>query len=173
MAVIALQGNNYDSYITHANAGIYITARIGSPEWSAASQTVQFQSLITATRWINRLLQRITDETLIPDPSVDPAPSLIQDATIEAAYALIVDSTIQDKVATTSNNDKIIQAGSVKLERFRPESGTALPTIAQQLVNEWIADVGASTITAGAAFGTLGLSEFNDADRFSRNEGLA
>jgi hypothetical protein len=175
MAVITIQGTNFDSYVSFADANDYMKARIGSPEWGDASFTTKLQALVTSTRWINRILQRLTDEDLIPDPADDPSPTptpqLIKDATTEAAYALIVDSTIQNKTSATSDNNKILQAGSAKLERFRPESGTALPTIAQQLVNEWIADVGGATLTAGAAYGTDGETSFEEVDLWGRDVG--
>ena len=175
MAVISIQGNSYDSYVSQDEANVYLLARIGSPEWSAASFTTKNQAVVTATRWINRILQRLTDESLIPDPADDPgtpAPALIKDATSEAAYALVVDSSIQNKSAATSDNNRLLQAGSAKLERFRPVTGTVLPTIAQQLVNEWIADVGGATITAGEASGTDGVTSFCDLDQFGVDVGF-
>lgn len=172
MATIAIQGINFDSYVTLADASSYIVARIGSPEWLAASQTVRNQALVTGTRWINRLLQRLIEASLIPDPSVDPAPDLIQDATTESAYALVVDSALQDKGAATSDNIKLIEAGSVTIEKFTPVSGTALPTIAQQLVNAWIASVGGGLISAGVAFGTGSSSQFCDDDAFGLDVGF-
>lgn len=174
MAVITIQGNDYDSYVSLSEAKIYLLGRIGASEWTAASQTTQQQAVITGTRWINRILQRLTDETLIPDPADDPgtpAPDLIKDATSEAAYALVVDSTIQDKSAATSDNNKVLKAGSALIERFRPMNGTALPTIAQQYVNEWIADVGGSTISAGLASGVDGTSCFLDMDKYGVDVG--
>ena len=177
MAVIAIQGTNFDSYISLADANDYMKARVGSPEWTAASLTTKQQALVTGTRWVNRILQRLlTDENLIPDPADDPTPTptpqLVKDATSEVAFALVVDPSIQNKAAATSDNNRLLQAGSAKLERFRIETGTALPTIAQQLLNEWIADVGGTTTTAGAAFGTDGESVFDEADLWGLDVGF-
>ena len=172
MATIAVSGTNFDSYVTKTNADNYMKARIGSPEWTAAATTVRNQGLVTGTRWINRVLQRLVEASLIPDPSVDPAPDLIQDATTEAAFALIVDSEIQDKSAATSDNVKLIEAGSVTIEKFKPSRGTILPTIAQQLVNAWIASVGGGLISAGTAFGTGSSSQFCDDDALGLTVGF-
>ncbi len=172
MATISIQGNDYDSYVTLTDANIYMIARIGSPEWNAADQTTKLQSLVTGTRWIERIIGRLVAPTDVPDPSVDPAPDLIQDAATEAAYALVVDSDLQNKAAATSDNNKVLQAGSAKLERFKPQSGTALPTIAQQLVNAWITSIGGGTLTANEAFGTGGVTEFCELDQFGRSVGF-
>ena len=175
MAVITIKSNSYDSYVSRAEANVYLLARIGQTEWTDASNTVKDQSTISATRWAVRILSRLTDESLIPDPADDPgtpAPDLIKDATSELAYALIVDSDIQDKALATSDNNKLLQGGSARLVRFRPVSGTALPTIAQQLLNEWISDVGGATLVAGLASGTDGVSSFCDVDQFGLDVGF-
>jgi hypothetical protein len=60
----------------------------------------------------------------------------------------------------------------VKLERFRPITGTALPTIAQQLMNAWIASIGGGTISSGASFGTSGVTSFCELDQFGLDVGF-
>lgn len=176
MAVISISGSSFNSFASRTQADTYMKARIGSPEWDAATTTVKNQALVTATRWALRILQRLTDETLIPDPADDPSPTptptLILEATIELAYALVVDSSIQDQASPTSDNNKVLQAGSARIERFKPVSGTSLPTIAQQLLNEWISDVGGTTVTGLVVSGVDGVSCFADIDAWGYSEGL-
>lgn len=164
MATISIQSNDFDSYISLTDADVYMLGRIGSSDWATASQLVRQQALVSATRWVQRVLGALVEAADIPDPADDPAPLQLQHATVEAANALVVDSTLQDKSAATSSNIKAVQAGSARVEKFRPESGTALPTIAQALLNSWVSANGGGLLTVGASYGTGESSAFCDID---------
>lgn len=169
MSIINIQGSAFDSFVSEADANAYLLGKIGTSAWRTADNEENRQALVSATRWVRLFLAKRLDPE--PDPSVDPAPQLIQDATAEAAFVLISDAAAQDK-ADTGSNVKRAKAGSAEVEFFRPTEGTALPNTAQQLLNEYLNEVGGGVVVGAAAFGVDGESEFLDADRFGRVEGF-
>lgn len=176
MGTVTISSNDYDVYSETsdpiADAKIYFLAKIGSLPWVDAEKINRQQGLVTATRWIRRYLtQQLVDPATVPDASDTPAPSLVSEATYETAFVLIVTPTAQDQ-ANTGSNKKRIKAGSAELEFFRPTDGTPLPQIANDLLAEFLNEIGGTSDAGAAVFGTDGESEFCDQDRFGRSRGF-
>lgn len=176
MGSVAISGNDFDVYSETSDpitdAKVYMSAKIGAGAWGDAEKLDQRQALVTATRWIERYLTaQLTDPATVPDPADTPAPIQVSEATYETAFVLIGTPTAQDQ-ATTGSNKKRVKAGSAELEFFRPTDGTPFPTIAQQLLNEFLNIVGGTSDNGQVVFGTDGVSEFTDQDKFGRSRGF-
>ena len=176
MGSVTISGNSFDVYSETADpiadAKLYFSAKIGSAPWTAADKIIQQQALVTATRWIRRYLtQQLVDPADVPDPSVTPAPLLVAQATYETAFVLVIDPSAQNE-SSTGSNKKRLKAGSAEIEFFRPTDGTPLPTIANALLAEFLNEVGGTSDHGAVVFGTDGVSEFTNQDKFGRVRGF-
>lgn len=153
MGSVTISGNDYDIYGTAAAATIYLAARIGSSDWTNASETTQSQALVTATRQIQNFLSA---QGFTVDPA-DEADEDIANATYEYAFALVVDSDIQDKL-NQNENIKRQKADTVEIEYFKPTTAGRFPAIVQTFLNKWLSSSGAAAVSAGSAYGTTNES---------------
>lgn len=177
MGTVTISGNDYDVYSETADpiadAKVYFLAKIGSSVWTDSEKIQKQQGLVTATRWIRRYLtQQLVDPATVPDANDTPAPLLVAQATYETAFVLIVTPAAQDQ-ANTGSNKKRLKAGSAEIEFFRPTAGTPLPQIANDLLAEFLNEIGGTATTGAVVFGTDGVSEFCDQDKYGRVEGFS
>jgi len=138
MGSVTISGNSFDVYSETsdpiADTKIYFLGKIDGSVWTDAEKRQRQQALVTATRWVRRILaQQLVDSATVPDPSVTPAPLLISQTTYETAFALIVKPNVQN-LANTGSNTKRAKGGTAEVEFFRPTAGTVLPQIANALL---------------------------------------
>jgi hypothetical protein len=120
MPSIDLGGNAYDSFITVADATIFLAGDVSrATAWALLNADAQKRALISATRMM--LYLPWCDET--PDPTVDPVdPILIAEVTA----MLGADLAAKPKLfadASGNTNVKSVKAGSAQVEFFSPVVG--------------------------------------------------
>lgn len=118
------------------DADDWFGARLGATGWTGAATLLKQQALVTAARYLDRSLWS-GDKTVSSQPLQWPRDGAtcrgdaVTDGTIpdniaygqfELALALIEDEALQDSSGTGSNI-KSAQAGSAKVEFFRPTIG--------------------------------------------------
>lgn len=167
MGTVIINAVTYTIYGTQTGATEYLNAKYGaSAAWTAASSDDQKRVLVSATRQLDRLSMDWTG--ILDPPSTSPS---IPDDVISAAYEwaslILADSSIQD--GNSLSNIKIVQAGSAKVEYFRPQTKTSLPLPVRQLLNEYYTGNIASGI--GYASGSDEESVFATGD-YELNQGL-
>lgn len=164
-----------------ADADAWFSARLGASAWTSAVTLSQQQSLVTARRWLDRLLWSGTktdtnQETEFPRDSLtcrgealadNLVPAGIVWAEFELALILLADAAAQAK-ASQGSNVKKAKAGSAEIEFFVPTLGssldTVLPTIAQQYAGCFLTGaLGSST------FGAYGSQDDDGSSEFSRD----
>lgn len=192
VSTITIGSDTYSVYALTSDpvsdADSYHAARIGST-WSTATELQKQQSLISATRFIDRAVEWSGTQTsssqalewprdgakcdgvAVTDGTV---PDDFATAVFEMAQILFTDSTAQDGEGTGSNI-KRVKAGSAEVEFFTPTIGaefsTRLPTVVNDLIGCYI-DV--TTGLSGTSYGTTdtdGRSCFDDDDQFDRSRG--
>ena len=160
-------GTNSYTDLTFANA--YFADSLRNTEWSALTDAVKEQALVTASR---RISLSVIDSCQLPlTPPIDET---LQTATSEFALAMAIDATVQTQPNTSSNIQRL-RAGPAEIEFFRPESGTEFPFLVQRL----LADSGclesvSVNIGIGKVTGVVGdnsETQFGDLDQFGLNEG--
>lgn len=147
---------------------------------TAATPDNQKRALVEATRVLDRtpwngtktaagqaLAWPRTGVARADGTAVDP--NTIPTEIIHAAYeyalaglakpALFTGITIADKI-------KRVEAKGVEVEWFGPRDGGRWPGRVGELVSQFLAGAGASTLTSSEAYGTDDCSDFDDADRF-------
>jgi len=186
MATVVIDSNNYDVYISLAEANTYLAAQISSAgdAWRAAADTVKSRGIVSATRLLDRqswLGTPVGSTHAFPREGLtycngsgdevpsDAVPQEVVDATAELAAMLVEDPSIQGN-PTTQNSVQSLKAGSASITYFRidPLLFARLPTAIQELLGCWLQ--GFDAITAGTAFGTDRESQFED--EFLFNEGI-
>lgn len=165
MGSVTIGANDYDIYGTQAAATIYLGAKIGQTEWTAAGTSTQAQALVTATRLIETWL---TSKGFTEDPATSTDVN-IQNATYELAYALVVSPSLQG-AANQNGNRRRVKAGSAEVEYFRPERGGRFPVQVQALLNAFSDAEGGSSLGLPVASGTCEESTL-DADDYGLNRG--
>lgn len=170
------------------DADDYLDARIGASPWAAASADDKKRALVSAARWIDRVVSFSGTETVDGQPRAWPrdgatcGSATIADGTVpddlayaefELAFILVLDATKQDS-STQGSNVKSVGAGSASISFFSATTGTSqdtpLPAVAWDLIKCLIG----STIgyAVGLASGIDDDSEFCP-DDFDRSEGYA
>lgn len=172
-----------NSYIDVAGASSYFEDALHAASWQAADAGTRTQSLVTATRMLDRQKWRGSKT----DPSQDLAwprtglsdiegqplnqdevPGFMLDATCELALALIEDSDIQNQADTGSNVSRL-KAGPAEIQYFGSNtSGPRFPIIIHELVGFYLAGSTlplpfASGTDAQSGLGDFGLSGAYDA----------
>ncbi len=181
MGQVTIQGTVFDIYGVDSEADTYMTARWGGSAWSDAEVDERKQTLVSATRMIDRenwLGQKTVSAQALEFPrtgltdkdgnSVDSAtvPLVVEEANYELAFALLNDAAVQE-ADTTGSNVRRVKAGSAEVQFFRPTAGTPFPTIANDLLRAF-RDSGA---LAGLASGTDEVSTFCDPNPHGLTEG--
>lgn len=171
---VTVGATDYDTFISLANAEIYLDAALHATGWAAATSTQKAQAIVTATRMLDR--QAWDGEMTDADNALawprsglldaegeevdeDTIPSQIEDATCELAEALLKDASAQTS-ATGGSNVKRLDARGVSVEFFSPREAGRFPTIVQELVSLWLAGATAAVIAPR----TSGTSEESTLD---------
>lgn len=128
MVAITLGGNNYDSFISEADATIYLAGDIiRAAPWALLAADAQRRALISATRLLMTMPWCDVDSP--PDPSGDAAS--IDDTVEEVCAMLAADLAAKPKLfadASGNSNVKSAKAGSAQVEFFSPvEGGPPIP----------------------------------------------
>lgn len=175
MPTITLSGNDYDSYVSVADADVYLAADLQyAAIWSTLTTDQKGQALITATRALDELswlgektsssqaLEWPRSSTGITTVDDDAVPSDIVSATSLYGVILSSDSTLLEQEA--SSNIKRIKAGSVELERFSRGPGPIVTKRVLDLVKPYLTSSAPRTITTSVTGNTssrFGFDEFN------------
>lgn len=124
MAVITIGANDYDSFVSVADADIFLGADImRATAWALLNDDAKARALISATRML--LALPWCDEA--PDPAVDPAPDVVQQVTAMLAADLAAKPKLFAD-ASANSNIKRAKAGSAEIEFFSPvDGGPPLP----------------------------------------------
>ena len=169
LGTVDIGGNDYNVYASVAEADLYLAADPGrSTTWAAYTEDQKEQGLVQATRYLDSFTWRgnLTDETT-PQATEWPranltdkngltvnsatVPQEIEDATIILAYEFLGDTSLSDSF-DTSSNVKRVKAGSVEIENFRSQSGSAFSVeTVFPLVGLWLAGNYADAILALAS----------------------
>jgi hypothetical protein len=83
-------------------------------------------------------------------------------ACYELAYAVLQDPSILDQGGSTASNVKRVKADTAEVEFVRGATGLPLPNPAWALISQFTAGRAASGIGVGVAYGTDGVSSFDD-----------
>jgi hypothetical protein len=164
-----------NSYISVDDADGYFEDALHAGSWSEATSGVRAQSLVTATRMLDRQKWRGSKTTSDQDLAwprsglsdveglpIDPdeVPDFMLDATCELALALIEDADIQNQADTGSNISRL-KAGPAEIQYFASgTSGPRFPIIIHELIGSYLAG---STLPLPFASGTdvqSGLGDF-------------
>lgn len=166
MEVITIDSYAFDSYLTVAQADVYLAAAIHGTNWASASADTKAQALITATRLLDRQRWRSDYDTQAEREGVQG----VLDACCEVALSLVDGSDIQTE-QTTAQKLQSLRAGSVSLTYFRGAEGVAhrFPTIINELLRDYLAG-GAGFTVMGRATGVSGTS--STADDFGHNSSI-
>lgn len=151
------------------NAGSYTVVPTNPAATTGGTGTGCTLTLTSTTQTLQFGRDGITDmATLIP--------LLITYGVIELAFEISLDVTLEGSQSTASNI-KIAQAGSAKVEFFRPGGAFGLagasrfPTVVMEYIGSYLCGSGSSTM-GGIASGTCDDSQFDDCDRSDVNQGL-
>jgi len=103
-------------------------------------------------------------------------PQEVKDALVEQAYLISQDTTVEGSTGTADNN-KVLTAGAVSLERFRPTPGTRFEPVVQELLSPFLQGLGdlSTPFISGVkdSDGNLVTSQFDDVDRYGLSGGYA
>ncbi len=181
MGQVTIQATVFDIYGTSGDADGYMKARWGGEPWADADSDDKKQTLVSATRMIDRenwIGQKTVSAQALEFPrtgltdkdgnAVDSAtvPGVVEEANYELAFALLNDAAVQE-ADTTGSNVKRVKAGSAEVQFFRPTTGTPFPTIADDLLKSFRG----SGVLAGLASGTDEVSAFCDSNPYGLSEG--
>lgn len=120
MATISLGGNDYPSFISIADAAIYLAGDVSrAPAWALLAEAAQQRALISATR----MLLALPWCDVTPDPADDAnTPQVVKDVTAMLASDLGSKPKLFAD-ASGSSNVKSVKAGSASVEFFSPVVG--------------------------------------------------
>ena len=175
MGTVTISGTEAVVFGTLDGANTYFNLSIRSDAWTAASGTLRQKALVSATRWLQRLgLTDAEGNEIVPSADDTDVPVAVQEGNYELAQVLIEDVSASDN-ATTGSNIKSVKAGTTEVQFFRQTQGTVLPTVAMQLLSEYL-DAGKSSI-AGSSVGPMAggsdeESVFGDRDSWGRTTGF-
>lgn len=160
MASVTIGTNSYPSFVTVDEADIYLAADVERGElWAIATEEEHARGVISATRFLLRLTWRDTP----PDPNGTP-PQVVLDACCLLAADMLISPDLYSNPSTASNI-KSAGAGPAKVEFFRPQAGTPLPTLIWSMLSSLLGSAdGGSLASYGAAFGTEQCSRFDPTD---------
>lgn len=169
------------------DADDYLNAKLGATAWAAASADDRARAIVSAARWIDRVLTFSGEKTVAsqelewPRDGAACSGTAIADGTIpddvalaefELAFILIGDATAQD-ASSQGSNVKSAKAGSAEVVFFGATIGTSddtkLPSPAHDMLKCLTSGAG-TNIGGGNAYGVDGSSSF-DADDYGRSGG--
>ena len=144
-----------NSYISRADAIIYLADALHAESWDAASTESKDRALVTAARmlerqqWVGEQATNVGQTMQWPRTGVsdregvelpsDTVPQFILDAQCELAVALLDDVSVQSN-ADTSTNIRRMKAGTAEIEYFVGKSGTRFPTVVHELIGYYLAN---------------------------------
>lgn len=165
-----------NSYISVVDATTYFNDSLSSGDWAGVDPDTQSQSLITATRMLDRATWQgsktvaaqalqwprtgVTDRYSNPVDSVAVPPQVIN-ATCELALAIVLDPTVQT-VKNQNSNIKTIKAGPAEVTFMRPVVAGRFPTIIQELIGQFLS--AAKNIATPIVTGNCDSSHFDPSD---------
>lgn len=185
MALVAWSSTSANSYVAVADADTYFADAIHASAWDSATSATKSKALVTATRYIDR--QTWQGEPAADDPAenalawprsgvtdrygdavtpTDVLPADVKVATYELALALIEDTTLQSS-SSADRDAKRLRAGEVEIEYFTRRAQGRFPQIIQELLGQYMAK---SFSSAGAVYGTDGVSLYDDGDPWGRSD---
>lgn len=170
------------------DAESWMAGKIGTTEWDAATDPDKNAALVSAARWIDRVIDSWTgtvtvagqprdwprnnatcDGVAIPDGTT---PDALAYAEFELANILIIDPSAQD-ASSQGSNVKKAKAGSAEVVFFTGTLGTTqdtrLPSVAHDMINCFFASQG---LIPGTASGVDDDSAFGSSD-FDRSAPFA
>lgn len=184
MGTVTISGFIFEVLGEHTGAGSLAEYAAGSLAYSAiltaASSDDQKRALVESTRILERqqyngaktiagqaLAWPRTGVTRADGTAVDPnaIPQEIIDACYELALAGLADPALFT-VVSTAKNIKKLDAKGASIEYFGPAAGGRWPGRVGELVGQFLAGMGASTLGSSAAYGTSDCSDFDDDDRY-------
>lgn len=157
-----------NSYISQADADTYFADNIRFAQWNTLDTQTKDRALVTASGQISRFVRETCQLPLTPPINTDLA-----NAAAELGLELTLNAAAISQ-ADTGSNTKRVQAGSVKVEFFRPTSGTRFNVNTTGLLRlaECIPE-SVSGVAGAFASGTSATSDFTDRCRYDRDEGYA
>ena len=191
VAVVTIASVNYSVYAVTAiavtDADAYLNAKFGAAAWATQTADDKARMLVSAARWIDRVIEFSGTESVPGQPLEWPregatcngvaiagspfVPDELAFAEFELAFILLGNAAAQ-AAANQGSNVKAVKAGSAGVEFFTPTIGTseatALPAVAHQLISCLFAAQG---LAAGSSSGTSSSSSFSPCD-FERSEGF-
>lgn len=192
VGTVTIAAVNYSVYSITAtpvtDADQYLNAKIGAAAWAATSADDKARALVSAARWIDRVIEFSGTQSSPTQPLDWPregatcnggaiagspfVPDEVAFAEFELAFILIGNPAAQ-AAASQGSNVKAVKAGSAGVEFFSPTLGssseTRLPSVAHDLISCLFAAQG---FGSGLASGVSGESSFGPCD-FERSEGFA
>lgn len=191
MGTVTVDGNTITIYGDLAGAKAYCAGIIGpsGDAWRALLDNEKSRSLVSARYYLDRQAWQgsrtdpaqaldwpredvvYADSTPVPSDSV---PVEVIDAEYELAVMLVADASTYT-AADSGTNTKMLKAGPLEIEYFKPTTGraTKLPQVIMDLVGEFLAS--AVAVTGGIVSGNTDddgdpiTSSFDDADEYTRN----
>lgn len=165
-----------NSYISRADASTYFTDSLRNSSWTALSDSTKDQSLVTATRMLDR--QVWMGEKTLPSQSlqwprtgvtdaygdaVDSVivPQAIKDACCELALSLALNPSGETNANASSNIKRVSATKGTDIEFFRPTTAGRFPTIVQELVKAFLGSIDTSASLGGEVTGNCGVSQFS------------
>ena len=173
VGAVSIAGVDYPIYGTQARATEYHRGGLDGATFTSAGFSDQQKSLVTAKRWLDRQNWK----TGFPVPSDGLVPLGIEFAQYELASVLIDDPTAFTQ-RSTGSNERVLQAGSARIEFFSRTDGGGgpfggegvFPPQALDLLKPYLASK--SSIITPIAGGTGRASSVLDGDQFDLNEPL-
>lgn len=188
MGTLTIGSYTYSVYGTQELATEYITGRIGelADNWLATTATTtQRKTQVSATRFIDSQAwagakvdsaqaNEFPRTGLVDkdgnDVSSLTVPQVILDATYELMMLMLDDATLD--ASDGSGNVKIAQAGSAKIEYFRPQSGGRFPRQIMDLLAPFMTGGLFDAEALSYVGGTDVVTQFADADFLTLTRGF-
>jgi hypothetical protein len=137
MATITIETNDYDSYLSVAEATAYLAARLDAGAWTSATTDDKGRALVSATRLIDRRIYmgaKTSDTQALQFPRTglvcdgievasDTVPQKVLDATAELALAILNDLSTLAKTDFSEAQTRRLRAGSAEIEFFEATTG--------------------------------------------------
>ena len=193
-STVTIASNTYNVYVDQASCAAYLAASITVPAlaWTAASSTLQAQSMVMASRMLDRQTWQGQQNggplqwprTNVVDQfgnAVAPTtiPQDIINGFCELAAMLISDPALQDQLSSKWNIASFT-SGPATVNYFHPQQGGRFPMVVQELVGPYLA----ATADEGGAYGTDTTqatatdpnngtnSQFTDLEQYSVTKGI-
>lgn len=170
MASVTIEGVEYETYASVADADAYYNADSNGESWRSADVDTKSRALVTATRWIDSQCwkgEKLDPAQPLEFPRTEGSIEAIVQASIMLAGMLVVDptlwSTLSGATVAADGGTKRLKAGSVEIEYFRKLNFTVwgggisiFPRNIMAMIGEWLcgASDGLASYAGSIAFGT-------------------